>query len=640
MVAFYPFSRFWRVLAILACLAACSWDNGSRAVSAVAGRLDLSDYDFRESPPVYLSGQWGYYPGEMLDPALPLPEARELATVPDKWNGDVGPWPESPGMGVATYSLSLQLPKGKTPYGIGFTTVSSAIRFHVNGQELFAAGEVSANPATARAGYAPGVYPLPETAGPLQLLVHISNYEHDRGGFWEAARVGTLQRLEEQAASKVSLTVLMVAAVLTMGLYHLLLWSLRYRDGTALTFALICTLIALRALVVDDVYMQTLFPGISWSWLVRMEYLSLSGMGALGWVFFRQLFPCEVTRPWTMIGVLPCLILAFLSLIAPVQVFTSMLPAFQLWVVYTTAVGPALIAWAAWHKREGAWLYLVCIALLCIFMIHDTLVSEFSSLPLIQLAGGPFSLLPIGVAITLLPQAVILAARTARSSQQLELRTRELSEARDRLDDYARELESRVARRTAELEAANLQLARLARADGLTGLGNRRHFDEQLTELWADHRRRQSPLGLLLVDVDEFKHYNDNYGHQQGDEALRLVARAMQNSINRPRDELARYGGEELAALLPDTDLDGVTVIAERMRVAVEAMQQPHEGARHRFLTVSIGVAVVVPSVSLAAEALVQAADAALYSAKSRGRNQVAAGSLDDPAPASENPVT
>jgi diguanylate cyclase (GGDEF)-like protein len=612
---------------LCALLAGCSIDPGSRAPSATAGRQDLSRHDFQESPLAYLSGEWRYFPGELIDPTS-IPEGGQLVSVPHTWNGEAGPEIESPGKGFGSYALLLELPRNAPPFGIGISSISSALRFYVNGELLVSGGSVSSDPANALPGYSPGIYPLPASAEPLTLVLHVSNFDHARGGFWEPAWVGSLDWLDEQADAKVSLTVLLASAVGTIGLYHLLLWSLRYRDETALTFALICALIALRALVVDDVYLLTLAEGISWNLLLRLEYLTLPGLAAFTWLFFGQQYSKEVTRPMVITAITPCVMYMALILFAPVDVFTGLLSAFHVLAAAFCIAGPVLVLRAVRNKREGAWAYFVCILIMCAFVLHDLLVARLNTLPILELAGGPFSLLPLGVTLVLLPQAVILAARTARSSRELEQHSRELMEARDRLDNYTRELESRVAERTAELEAANNQLARLARVDGLTGLGNRRHFDEQLAELWADHRRRASPLGLLLVDVDEFKHFNDTYGHQLGDDALRMVAQAMRESINRPRDELVRYGGDEMAALLPDTDLDGALIIAERMRAAVEEMDVPHLGANHTVVTISIGVAVTVPADDVVEGTLVEAADAALYQTKARGRNQVAAGEV------------
>ncbi|MEO0971675.1 MAG: diguanylate cyclase [Pseudomonadota bacterium] len=599
------------------------------------GVLDLKGYDFEATSSLYLAGQWAYYPAQLLD--APGGEAPpQFVDIPHRFDRDAGG--KRPGEGFATYALHLSLPPSpEGEWGISLTSVSSAMRFYVNGELLVASGVVGRTSAEGRPSYRPGVYALPPSAdGEYELWVQVSNFHHARGGFWEAVRLGPLQRLESQREAKVSLTLWLTSALTMMGIFHLLLWVMRYRDVTALAFALICAMIALRTLVVDDVYLLTLIDGVSWATVLRIEYLTLAGMGGAGWVFFRQLFPREFPWPWTLAGLLPCVVFAAITLLMPVYWFTGSLPLFHGWAFYTAATGPALILLAVRRRRQNAWVYLLTLSLFSLFMLHDTLVAMFGWLPVIQLAGGPFTLLPLGAVLVLLPQGVMLAARTARYSRELEQRSQELTEARDRLDEYSKALETRVLERTAALEAANAQLSKQARLDGLTGVGNRRHLDEQLAHHWEEHRQRQRSLALLLVDVDQFKPFNDRYGHLQGDDALRSVCDALAAIVTRPGDELARFGGEEIAALLPETDLEGARRVAERMREAVLALQIPHAGSEVGVVTVSIGVASHVPEPSPSdVGPLVFAADAALYRAKRGGRNRV---EVDLETPSSDEP--
>ena len=175
-----------------------------------------------------------------------------------------------------------------------------------------------------------------------------------------------------------------------------------------------------------------------------------------------------------------------------------------------------------------------------------------------------------------------------------------------------------------ELELINETLARLANQDGLTGLANRRHFDQSLSAEFSRAQREESALGLVLIDVDFFKQYNDIYGHVAGDECLRKIGKVMAYSMRRPGDLAARYGGEEMVVLLPGTDLAGALAVAEGLRNAVQSMGIAHTGNSLGVVTVSIGVAAFVP-VHLKNQAveLVELADKALYKAKASGRNQV-----------------
>ncbi|MGF6570272.1 diguanylate cyclase (GGDEF)-like protein [Paraburkholderia sp. GAS333] len=171
--------------------------------------------------------------------------------------------------------------------------------------------------------------------------------------------------------------------------------------------------------------------------------------------------------------------------------------------------------------------------------------------------------------------------------------------------------------------AAEDELRELARTDGLTGLNNRRTFEEHLEAEWRRAQRSGWPLSMLLIDVDSFKGFNDLYGHSAGDEALITVARSIAQSVRRPGDTAARYGGEEFAVLLPDTDEAGAACIAERIRAVVQARELRHVASSHHVLTVSIGVATAQGQVIATSRELVNAADRALYDAKDAGRNRV-----------------
>ncbi|MHA3735016.1 diguanylate cyclase domain-containing protein [Pseudomonas sp. Eth.TT006] len=175
-----------------------------------------------------------------------------------------------------------------------------------------------------------------------------------------------------------------------------------------------------------------------------------------------------------------------------------------------------------------------------------------------------------------------------------------------------------------QLLDTNLVLQRLMNSDGLTGLSNRRHFDEYLELEWRRSLRDQSQLSLLMIDVDYFKSYNDTFGHVEGDEALRKVAAAIRDASARPSDLPARYGGEEFALVLPNTSPGGARLVAEKLRQTVAALKIPHntpdDGAS---LTISIGLATMVPQAGSDCRLLISAADRGLYKAKNSGRNQV-----------------
>jgi diguanylate cyclase (GGDEF)-like protein len=182
---------------------------------------------------------------------------------------------------------------------------------------------------------------------------------------------------------------------------------------------------------------------------------------------------------------------------------------------------------------------------------------------------------------------------------------------------------SRIERGRRLLQERDAALARLVREDALTGVSNRRGFEERFTAEYQRAMRARSALSLFMVDIDFFKRYNDAYGHQAGDRCLRAVAGAIGAGLRRPSDFVARYGGEEFVVLLPDTGARGARLQAETIRAAVERLTLPHPGSPHGYVTISVGVATATPRPGGAAPELLRAADRALYRAKRNGRNRI-----------------
>ncbi|MDV3351253.1 diguanylate cyclase [Leptothoe sp. ISB3NOV94-8A] len=179
-----------------------------------------------------------------------------------------------------------------------------------------------------------------------------------------------------------------------------------------------------------------------------------------------------------------------------------------------------------------------------------------------------------------------------------------------------------------ELKLANQQLHRLASLDGLTNIANRRVFNERLENEWKRLCREQAPLGLILIDVDCFKAYNDTYGHLNGDKCLRQVANIIHTCARRPADIAARYGGEEFALILPNTNLEGVMHVCKSVQQRLHELSIPHTSSvAESIVTVSIGAVSIVPTHANSPQILIDWADQALYTAKNNGRNCIVSAS-------------
>lgn len=212
----------------------------------------------------------------------------------------------------------------------------------------------------------------------------------------------------------------------------------------------------------------------------------------------------------------------------------------------------------------------------------------------------------VGVAAVYKPNSVVLAQAEAQ-----------------RIGEYMPYLALRIERERLRLRVGELES--LAALDGLTGVLNRRSFDERLALEWNRAMRTGELLAVVMADIDYFKSFNDRYGHVAGDFCLRAVASALRESIGRASDTVARYGGEEFAVILPATELAGAIDVAEKMRASVNALSIPHDASSLGRLSVSVGVATMQPQPGISPTVLVEKADVALYEAKAAGRNRVVA---------------
>lgn len=189
----------------------------------------------------------------------------------------------------------------------------------------------------------------------------------------------------------------------------------------------------------------------------------------------------------------------------------------------------------------------------------------------------------------------------------------------------------RLRKADARLRAANHELERLSNEDGLTGIANRRRFDDYLRSEWKRGARQKSPLSLIIADLDHFKAYNDRNGHLAGDRCLRQVAKTIKTTVERPADLAARYGGEELAIVMPDTPPSGAAAIAQQIQKVIESLAIPHKTSdASSFVTLSMGLGTTVPSHKRSLDDFVEAVDVALYQAKRKGRNRSEAAQFDN----------
>ncbi|QRY81709.1 diguanylate cyclase [Pseudomonas sp. PDNC002] len=340
--------------------------------------------------------------------------------------------------------------------------------------------------------------------------------------------------------------------------------------------------------------------------------------------FARRMMQFDRILPrldWVLRGMI---LLYLLSLVAyavalPYVSRVGILLNFATAVILLTGAGVA-----AFKRQRSAFFFLAAFALL---MLGGAMTS-LRALGIVPTNMFTVDGLQLGSAMEMIVLAFALADRFNVMRREKARVQEELIQTQQQLVENLRtsehELELRVAERTDELRELNTRLQAMSMTDGLTGIANRRRFDQVLEQEWSHARRSGEPLALAVMDVDWFKRYNDHYGHPAGDTCLREIARALAGSAHRATDLVARYGGEEFVLLAPMTDLAGIRGMAHKLLEAVEALALHHELSPLGRVSVSIGIAASVSGQESSAQALVERADAALYEAKKQGRNQVA----------------
>ena len=619
--------RFVRLL-IVGLLLVLSGCQSSEKENISDGFFDLTSHDFTKV--VSLNGEWRFTWHDTTGMSSAAGDRMIPIQVPDAWNGYRFAGKKLSGLGAGTYLLSIRLPETAEHYSLEFPTAGTAYNLYVNGELQGGSGIYSRDPKLASPAYAPRIYDLGIRADSLNLRIDVSNFHHRLGGLWESITFGRSEYVLQRREARIAMQLFLFGALFIMGIYHLGVFSLSMRGRGALYFGVFALLISLRTLTTGEIYLHQLWPSLSWVALVRLEYLTFYLGLPLFFLFIRIQFPDEIDSRISQVVLAVSILFAASVLVFKPLTFSHSLIYYQLisvlamlYVIY--GLGLAFI-----RGEEGSGMVLVGFLAIMITFLNDILY--------VNHIINTGSLIALGLLVFILTQAFLISLKFSRTydtidqqriklertnrAYQTEIENRRIAE--QEVLRHKEHLEDLVRDRTNELEAANDRLKKLSRVDGLTGIANRRRLDEELEREWKRMLREKRPLGIIMCDIDHFKFYNDTYGHQQGDDCLVRVATAIRDSVNRPGDLAARYGGEEFCIVLPETDADGAYKIAETIRQNVKQLNLEHKSSPVApVVTLSIGVATLIPDRNSQPSVLLKAADRALYQAKGNGRDRV-----------------
>ncbi len=573
------------------------------APAVVDGVVDLRSWDLDKQGPVALNGTWLFTPkvftvsgttppGDASSSASPI-----AAVVPDPWNVyTAGPADSHlPALGYGTFHLVVLLSHRYPELNIQLSGVCTSYSFYVNGRRIASSGEISVTPTGQIPMVTDRVVTFPAESDRIELDIEVANFVHRVGGLTHPIYFGTGSALFQKHASARLADFLLIGAFLVMGLYHLGLFVLRRQERSLLYFGIFCLLTVLRIYVTGGYDAPPFGGSLSWQWLMRLEYFTLSVGFPVFVLYVHSLYRKEFNKRVRDAVLILSGLYTLAVLITPALIFGRMLVGFQVLIIIASGYVFWVLARALRRRRSSTRIFIAGFAFFFLGVLNDILVNN-------RLITTPY-IFPIALFVFILFQAVLLAGRFARVYRQVESLTR----------------------LQGQLRTANQNLRELSYVDSLTAVANRRHFDEFVRQEWARGIRNNTPLSLLMIDIDSFKAYNDNYGHQAGDEALRKVAAELSRVVRRSVDFLARYGGEEFVVVLPNTTAKGAFRVAEKLRAGIQALHIPHlYSGVASVLTISIGVATEQPREPAPTGNLVDTADRALYRAKQRGKNCVA----------------
>ncbi len=600
---------------------------------AVKGVLDLTEHDFSNS--LRLDGEWEFFANSFVSPMSDVvAEDINYMRVPQAWNNHKYGDTVLPGEMFATYRLTVIVDQA-TDLALKIPRIFTAYKLFVNGDVIAEAGTIGTYRDASSPQYLPQVAFFDAVAGENEIIVHVSNFYTRSGGILESIVLGSETKILSQRTKAVATNILIFACLAFMGIYHLFIYFFRREDLASLFFGLFCFLISVRTLLVGERYLIFLFPDFNWEIAYKLATLMFTMGVPVIIYFFKTLYP-KYFHPIAL-----RLILGFsvaygvLTIFTPARIYLAVVFIYQLWTVAVMIYTYIALIRAVWNREKGSLLIFIG-SLFLVTILNDlafssTVMNDNAS-SILRAVVTKDNLSSVGQLAFTFIYSLLLAKKFSDSLSKEKEMTQELLELNANLDniiyDRTKELlksNEVISEQKLELELANEKLSQLSLTDALTNLWNRRKYNEILDLEWRRCLRFSRPLSLMIIDIDYFKEYNDRYGHLSGDDILVLIAQTLQTAFSRSTDFAARYGGEEFVVLLSETEVDEALDIANRLHARFGGLHIPHAASPiGEYLSVSIGVATIIPTADTSAELLFNLADKAMYHAKSKGKNQVA----------------
>jgi PAS domain S-box-containing protein len=410
------------VVPLLLFTSACRFiHDGKTPPKAVKGILDLTHWDFEKDGPVDLHGEYEFHWEQHLQPSdfsNPSDQTQSFINVPGFWSKQRLEGRKLPGQGYATYRLRVLLNGAQQSLALRFQDMGTAYRVYVNGKVLDSVGVPGKDRESTVPRYFPQVLGINESADRLDILFHVSNFHHRRGGAWEPIQLGQEGQLRGLRERRVGIDLFLFGSIFVMALYHFGLFFLRKEDRSPLYFGLFCFVVAVRLLTTGERYLTHIFPDISWGLLVKLEYLSMCLAVPSFALFMQSLFSNEFSRLFLRFIGAASVSVSLVVLFTPGRVFSHLLPVCQGLILLTFLYGLYVLVLALKHKRAGVSIFLAGFVIMSLATINDIIHVEM----MIQTGY----LAAFGFFVFIFSQASLLSLRFSRALATVEVQHKEL----------------------------------------------------------------------------------------------------------------------------------------------------------------------------------------------------------------------
>lgn len=602
---------------------------------AKMGILDVTQLEF-ETDVVSLDGQWEFYWNQFLNPnEVTSNPVTEYVSLPSSWNKYTFNENTYSGDGYATYRLTF-ITKTNKRLALKIPRLRTAYKLWVNGELIASAGEIGKSKDTMKPQYLPQVSFFEAKKGENEILIQVSNFYHRSGGMLESIKLGSEEKILELKLKNIAMEFILFGSLICIGAYHLTLFFFRRKkDSSSMYFGLFCVLMGIRIMLGGECFFYYLFPEFSWEIAHKILTLTYYLGVPLVLLFFMSVFPEYFHKKIIKAAQIMGSIFTGIVLLTPVRIFTVVNIVYQIWSIGVILYIAIIFIKICIHKEKDSWLIGLGAMVLLMSSINDIIFfspwmhdNQFLFLRALFRVGN---LTPLGQLIFACTNSLLIAKRFSDALEHEEVMTAKLTEMNTHLDELVLQRTKELAESNQKIEYQNLELERknhilkkFSFKDPLTGVWNRRKYDQMLEKEWNRCLREQKPIALLLLDIDDFKRFNDFYGHMEGDSCLIKVGQTLKDALACSTNILARYGGEEFIVLLGGAGKEEAIMTAELMRKKIEDLAIPHEKSPiSNYVTVSIGCTFTVPDFGSSYQELFNTVDKALYQAKDSGKNQV-----------------